>query len=43
MLHPFQQHLNEREFTDLFKMDRDSFDELPNWKRISLKKSLGLF
>lgn len=38
-----EEYLDEQTFTELFKMDRVSFNALPKWKRDSSKKNLGLF
>lgn len=36
-------HLTDEDFEVHFKMDRESFGALPQWKQQALKKSLGLF
>ena len=47
MLHtfvfPFQQHLNETVFEELFGMNKEAFEEVPKWKQLNLKKKVGLF
>uniref|UniRef100_A0A0P4WDJ1 HP domain-containing protein n=1 Tax=Scylla olivacea TaxID=85551 RepID=A0A0P4WDJ1_SCYOL len=35
--------LSEADFLAVFGIDRDTYDELPQWKRINLKKKAGLF
>ncbi|XP_063843291.1 advillin-like isoform X1 [Scylla paramamosain] len=35
--------LSEADFQTVFGIDRDTYDELPQWKRINLKKKAGLF
>lgn len=35
--------LSEADFKAVFGMDRDTYDKLPQWKRINLKKKAGLF
>ena len=40
---PPQKHLSEQDFESVFQMSRDSFDELPKWRRTSMKKEAGLF
>lgn len=36
-------HLVDSEFQDVFKMSRDAFDDLPQWRQVALKKKVGLF
>jgi len=36
-------HLREKEFSDLFGMNKSAFEKLPDWKQIPLKKKHGLF
>ncbi len=36
-------YLSDSDFKDLFKMDREAFDALPQWKQVNMKKSLRLF
>jgi len=38
-----EKYLSVQDFQTIFAMDRDSFDKLPKWKRVSLKKKAGLF
>lgn len=35
--------LHDAEFARVFKMDRQAYESLPEWKRHQLKKSVGLF
>jgi hypothetical protein len=35
--------LTDAEFSDVFKMDRETFASLAVWKKDKLKKNLGLF
>ena len=39
----FQIHLNEDQFHDLFRMPRDRFYRLAEWKRNDMKKKLDLY
>jgi len=36
-------HLRGDEFRDIFGMSKDTFDKLPSWKQIHLKRKHGLF
>ena len=36
-------YLSEHDFRQVFKMDKSTFSALQNWKKVSLKKQLGLF
>jgi hypothetical protein len=36
-------YLNNYEFFNVFKMDKKEFDILPLWKKMQIKKSVGLF
>jgi len=36
-------YLSEKDFEEAFKMSRTSFSFLPQWKRLNMRKSLGLF
>ena len=38
-----EDYLSEQEFVDVFKMTRDAFKQLVAWRRLSLKKKVGLF
>ena len=38
-----ESYLSEEEFESVFKMCREDYDEEPKWKKIALKKKLGLF
>ncbi|KAL7643355.1 UNVERIFIED_CONTAM: hypothetical protein RMT77_006647 [Armadillidium vulgare] len=38
-----EEFLCDSDFMKVFAIDRDSFNELPQWKRINLKKKAGLF
>jgi len=38
-----EKHLSEQDFESVFQMSKDSFDELPKWRRTSMKKEAGLF
>lgn len=38
-----EKHLSEQDFESVFQMNKGSFDELPKWRRTSLKKQAGLF
>ena len=35
--------LHDSEFARVFKMERQAYESLPEWKRHSLKKSAGIF
>lgn len=38
-----ERHLNNEQFEEIFGMDRQTFYELPEWKRIEYKKIAKLF
>ncbi len=38
-----ERHLSPEEFEMLFQMNIQKFNELPEWKRVDLKKQLRLF
>ncbi|TRY61821.1 hypothetical protein TCAL_04385 [Tigriopus californicus] len=38
-----EKYLRDEDFEKVFQMSRDNFENLPGWRQISLKKSLGLF
>jgi hypothetical protein len=38
-----EEYLSGEEFEKIFGMDKEEFKNMPNWKRISLKKAKGLF
>ena len=38
-----ERHLSPDEFQKLFSMTIEKFNELPEWKRVDLKKRLKLF
>jgi hypothetical protein len=38
-----EQYLTDADFKKLFKMDKEAFEKLPNWKKINLKKAQDLF
>lgn len=35
--------LHDKDFVRLFKMDRQAFESMPEWKRHQLKKNVGIF
>jgi len=45
MLDPtkLENYLSDSEFEVVFKVNRDKFAEIPQWKQSHIKKSLGLF
>lgn len=38
-----EEYLSGEEFSTVFKMEREAFLKLPQWKRLQLKKSTLLF
>jgi len=38
-----EKHLSNDEFHSLFKMNRKTWEECPKWKKIKIKKEIGLF
>jgi hypothetical protein len=36
-------YLNDDDFKLVFKMDIIAFNKLPQWKKVTLKKNVGLF
>ena len=38
-----EEYLSQEDFQHIFGMDKATFEKLPKWKRVSLKKKFGLF
>lgn len=38
-----EEYLSGEEFATVFKMEREAFIKLPQWKRLQLKKNTQLF
>jgi len=38
-----EKHLSTEEFHDMFKMTRKHWDAVPKWKKLTIKKDVGLF
>jgi hypothetical protein len=38
-----EEYLSAADFSEVFKMDKAAFEQLPQWKRLQLKKSSRLF
>ena len=36
-------YLSDTDFKTQFKMEREAFESLANWKQVNLKKAAGLF
>ena len=39
----FQAYLTDEDFEEIFKMPKDAFYSLPEWKRVNMKKQVNLF
>jgi hypothetical protein len=38
-----EQYLTDEEFYEVFKMTKSEFSVIKDWKKVSIKKSVGLF
>ena len=38
-----ERHLSDEQFHEIFKMGRAAFENLPKWKKLTIKKDVGIF